>query len=42
MKLGKKSEEGSVKLYQGVASLQVIAVNPTKAEMENINLTLLN
>lgn len=36
MKLGKKSEEGSVKLYQGVASLQVIAVNPTKAEMEKI------
>ena len=36
IKIGKQSEEGSFKLYKGVAALNIIAVNPTKSEMEKI------
>ena len=31
IKIGKQSEEGSFKLYKGVAALNIIAVNPTKS-----------
>lgn len=30
VKVGKKSEEGAFKLYQGIAALNIIAVNPNK------------
>jgi hypothetical protein len=36
IKIGKQSEETSFKLYKGVAALNIIAVNPTKSEMEKI------
>lgn len=36
IKIGKQSEEGNFKLYKGVAALNIIAVNPTKSEMEKI------
>lgn len=36
IKIGKQSEEGSFKLYKGIAALNIVAVNPNKAEMESI------
>lgn len=36
IKIGKKSEEGSFKLYQGVAAFNVIAVNPNKEALSDI------
>lgn len=36
MQIGKKSEESQIKLYQGIASLNVVAVNPTKEELSKI------
>ena len=36
MKVGKKSEESSFKLYQGVAALNIITVNPTLEELSDI------
>lgn len=36
IKIGKQSEEGVFKLYKGVAAVNVLAVNPNKAELERI------
>lgn len=36
IKIGKQSEEGSFKLYKGVAALNVVAINPTKKEIAEI------
>ena len=36
IKIGKQSEEVSFKLYKGVAAFNIVAVNPTKAEMEKL------
>lgn len=36
IKIGKKSEEGAFKLYQGVGAFNIVAVNPTKAQIEEI------
>ena len=36
IKIGKQSEEGTFKLYKGIAAVNVLAVNPTKAELEKI------
>lgn len=36
IKIGKQSEEGVFKLYKGVAAINVLAVNPNKAELERI------
>ena len=36
IKIGKQSEETSFKLYKGVAAFNVVAVNPTKSELEAI------
>lgn len=36
IKIGKQSEEGVFKLYKGVAAVNVLAVNPNKAELEKI------
>lgn len=36
MKVGKKSEEVSVKMYQGVASLNILSVNPSKEELSQL------
>lgn len=36
IKIGKQSEEGTFKLYKGVAAVNVLAVNPNKAELEKI------
>lgn len=36
IKIGKQSEETSFKLYKGIAALNIVAVNPTKEEIENI------
>lgn len=40
IKLGKPSEESSFKLYQGVGAFKVIAINPTKKELEDIGRTV--
>lgn len=34
VKIGKESVEGSFKMYKGMASFNIVAVNPTKAELE--------
>lgn len=34
VKVGKESVEGSFKMYKGVAAFNIVAVNPTKAELE--------
>lgn len=34
--VGKKSEEGSFKMYKGIGAFNIIAVNPTKSELEAI------
>lgn len=34
--IGKESVEGSFKLYKGVGAFNVVAVNPTKAELEKL------
>lgn len=36
IKIGQESKEGVFKLYQGVGAFNVVAVNPTKAELEKI------
>lgn len=36
IKIGKQSEEGVFKLYKGIAAVNVLAVNPNKAELERI------
>ena len=36
IKIGNKSEEGVYKLYKGIAALNVVAVNPNKAQLEKI------
>lgn len=36
IKIGKQSEEGSFKLYKGIAALNIVAVNPSKSELEKI------
>ena len=36
IKIGKQSEEGAFKLYKGIAAFNIVAVNPSKAELENI------
>nr|DAS05483.1 MAG TPA: hypothetical protein [Crassvirales sp.] len=34
VKVGKESVEGSFKMYKGMAAFNIVAVNPTKAELE--------
>ena len=34
IKIGKQSEEGVFKLYKGIAAVNILAVNPNKAELE--------
>lgn len=34
VKIGKESVEGSFKMYKGMAAFNIVAVNPTKAELE--------
>lgn len=34
IKVGKESVEGSFKMYKGMAAFNIVAVNPTKAELE--------
>lgn len=36
IKIGKQSEEGVFKLYKGIAAVNVLAVNPNKAELESL------
>ena len=36
MIIGKKSEGSTIKLYQGIAALNVVALNPTKEELSSI------
>lgn len=36
IKIGKQSEESSFKLYKGIAALNILAVNPSKSELEKI------
>lgn len=36
IKIGKQSEEGVFKLYKGIAAVNVLAVNPNKAELEKL------
>ena len=36
IKIGKQSEEGVFKLYKGIAAVNVLTVNPNKAELERI------
>lgn len=36
IKIGKESVEGSFKLYKGMAAFNIIAVNPTKKELEEL------
>ena len=36
IKIGKQSEEGVFKLYNGIAAVKVLAVNPNKAELEKL------
>ena len=34
VKVGKESVEGVFKMYKGMAAFNIVAVNPTKAELE--------
>lgn len=36
IKIGKESVEGSYKLYKGMAAFNIVAVNPTKKELETL------
>jgi hypothetical protein len=40
IKIGKPSEESSFKLYQGVGAFKVVAINPTKKELEDMGRTV--
>lgn len=36
IKIGKQSEEGSFKLYKGIAAFNIVTVNPSKSELEKL------